>query len=282
MVLRLDRLKSHLELLARAANVAQAMSCRLDQILLIFGSLYIHYASLADDEDKTGANAILRSIEQRWAKADQDVFIAAVILNPFVRVSPFCASVPFLNIAGILSLLKRLYTCFFRTPAPVELHRNLQDYLVSTGPIFHDLQSYMETIESEAARQVGTSSGFYLGSERSTHQMQKVTPNPITVYEGLCHPGQDPPPLIKLAMHILSICANSASCERLFSTFGNILTKLRSRLGHNTMVDLAELKMHIRDEHLRSGTASCLKRFFGAKPNPDNASGPPPSNTGRS
>ena len=107
--------------------------------------------------------------------------------------------------------------------------------------------------------------------------MQNITPNPITVYEGLCHPGHDPLPLIKLAMHILSICANSASCEWLFSTFGNILTKLRSRLGHNTMVDLAKLKMHVRDEHMRRGTASRLKRFFGTKPNPDNASDPPPA-----
>ena len=160
MVLRLDRLKSHLEPLARAANVAQAASCRLDQILLIFGSLYIHYTSLTDNEDKTGANAILHSIEQRWAKADQDVFIAAVILNPFVWILPFRASVSFLNLAGILSLLKRLYARFFKEPAPIELHRNLQDYLGSTGPTFHDLQSYMETIKSEAARQVGTSLGI--------------------------------------------------------------------------------------------------------------------------
>ena len=45
--------------------------------------------------------------------------------------------------------------------------------------------------------------------------------------------------VIFLARRILSICANSASCKRLlkrlFSIFGTSLTKLRSRLGTNTL-----------------------------------------------
>ncbi len=63
------------------------------------------------------------------------------------------------------------------------------------------------------------------------------------------------PPLVALAFHIFSICPNSASCERLFSSFGNILTKSRTRLHTDTLSNLAELKMHLRDERLRSGTS---------------------------
>lgn len=54
-----------------------------------------------------------------------------------------------------------------------------------------------------------------------------------------------------LARCVLSMCANAAFCERLFSTLGNILTKLRNRLGNSTLLSLAELKMLIRDENLR-------------------------------
>lgn len=36
----------HLAPLARAANVAQAAFCRLDQILLTFGSLSIYYTDI--------------------------------------------------------------------------------------------------------------------------------------------------------------------------------------------------------------------------------------------
>ena len=35
----------------------------------------------------------------------------------------------------------------------------------------------------------------------------------------------EPTPLQKLAKRLLAVCANSASCERLFSLFGIILTK---------------------------------------------------------
>jgi len=61
----------------------------------------------------------------------------------------------------------------------------------------------------------------------------------------------DPPPFILLDRHILlSICANSASCEMLFSIFGTTLTKLQNRLGTNTLDALSELKMHICDDNL--------------------------------
>ena len=51
--------------------------------------------------------------------------------------------------------------------------------------------------------------------------------------------------MIKLAKRILSFTANSASCERLFSVFGNTLTKLRNRTGTKTLHNLAEIKLHI-------------------------------------
>ncbi|KAJ8581453.1 hypothetical protein M405DRAFT_623547 [Rhizopogon salebrosus TDB-379] len=56
-----------------------------------------------------------------------------------------------------------------------------------------------------------------------------------------------------LAQRIFS-CANSASCERLFSLFDLILTKLRSPLALEKMLDLAELRLHLRDEYMRRGS----------------------------
>jgi hypothetical protein len=76
----------------------------------------------------------------------------------------------------------------------------------------------------------------------------------MALYDDFCFPDREPPLFICLARHILSVSANSASCERLFSVFGNILTKLRNRLGLQNMNMLAELKMHIRDEHFHKQT----------------------------
>lgn len=63
---------------------------------------------------------------------------------------------------------------------------------------------------------------------------------------------------------ILSISVNSASCERLFSLFRNILTKLRSRLHVQRIIDIAEISMHVRDEHTQqnSSTQERLKKLF--------------------
>jgi hypothetical protein len=91
--------------------------------------------------------------------------------------------------------------------------------------------------------------------------------DPIECYDGLRVAGQERSPLQKLACRILAICANSASVERLFSLFGHILTKLRSRLRTEAMVQLAELKLHIRDEYAKNTHAKQrLKRHIAGAP----------------
>lgn len=236
----------------------------MDQILLTFGSLFIYYTEIIEKDPEPanvlGCTAILDSIEKRWAKADQDVFIAAVILNPFIKTSAFkfSAEANFLTRAGIFGLMKRLYRHFFSiTETPEELESNLRQLFLNVEDSFNehgicaDMSQYASAV-NDASKQEG------------------VSPDPITVYEGISSMVDDsPPPLFKLAYHILSICPNSASCERLFSVFGNTLTKLRNRLGTQTLTSLAEVKMHIRDEHVRDGeTKRRMKRFFGTKVNP--------------
>lgn len=72
---------------------------------------------------------------------------------------------------------------------------------------------------------------------------------------------------MKIALRLFAICPNSASCERLFSAFGNILTKKRTSLSTTTMTSLARLKLHLRDEEIRSGTLSerASRRFVELK-----------------
>jgi hypothetical protein len=215
--------------------------------------MYYQNIKTEDASNIPGCTAILDSIEKRWAKADQDVFVVAVILNPFVKTSAFSPQLPFLTLAGVLSLLTRLYKCFFSPMETAEqlaantqlLFSNVQDYFSGKG-ICADMASFSNSIDNDA---------------RSNGE----SPDPLSVYAGISPISRTTlPPLFKLAYHILSICPNSASCERLFSVFGNTLTKLRNRLGNQTLTSLAELKMHICDEHLRTGeTKQRMKRFFG-------------------
>jgi len=97
--------------------------------------------------------------------------------------------------------------------------------------------------------------------------LQKRQPNPLRVLNQYTFVGREESTssFIKFAQRLLSVSANSASCERLFSVLGNILTKLRNRTGNSTLTDLGEAKLHICDEHIAAGTKSRLKRQFAAK-----------------
>jgi hypothetical protein len=259
-------MKRHLEPLAIAANVTQASFCRLDQVLLTFGFLVMQYRSMTDHEDVAGCSVIIASIEKRWEKTDQEIFIAAVLLNPFYRSAPF-ATLPFLNNAGIHALLDRLWTRFYQQPPPMDFYEHVNDYLKGTG-YFYNLESHCRNKLVQADRNVCHITiisrvvlDFSLGP-------QNESPDPLVVYEDFSFAGHEPPAFILLARRILSICANSASCERLFSIFGTTLTKLRNRLGMQTMTAISELKMHIRDENIRNQTKTRLKREFATRTSP--------------
>ena len=84
--------KRHLEPLAIAARITQSNTCRLDEVLLTFGDIYQNFSRFSDPEDVHVCEAVLKSLETRWGKADQDVFIAAIILNPYLQSNPFSQS----------------------------------------------------------------------------------------------------------------------------------------------------------------------------------------------
>lgn len=147
-----SRMKRHLEPLAIAANITQSSFCRLDQVLLTFSFLVMHYRKMTDPEDKEGCAAIMDSIENRWQKADQELFVAAVILNPFFRTTTF-APLPILNNAGIHSLLHSLWTRFYSTTPPDEFHMQVTDYLNGTG-FFQNLQMQCGIIQVTVDRAV--------------------------------------------------------------------------------------------------------------------------------
>ncbi|OJA19397.1 hypothetical protein AZE42_11562 [Rhizopogon vesiculosus] len=79
-------LKTRIEALAIAVNVSQRSNTRCDQVLLLLGKLchtYVNLCIIAEDEDESHpVTFIINSIEKRWKRADQDLFIVALFLNP--------------------------------------------------------------------------------------------------------------------------------------------------------------------------------------------------------
>jgi len=120
--------------LAIAANITQSAHCRLDEVLITFGKLVMEYQKLEDPIETDIKAALLSSIEKWWEKFNQDVFVAAVILNPFYKILPF-KHVPTLVSHGVIySLFLRLWKQFYSSEnkVPNDLYEFTQQYLSNT------------------------------------------------------------------------------------------------------------------------------------------------------
>lgn len=126
------RVVRHLRPLGIAANVTQASFCRIDTVLLTFGHLVSTYLEMTDPDDLPGCQAIIDSIERRWSKADQEIFIATVIINPFYQTAPF-SLIPQFRTAEILSLMIRLWKRLIRTDPPPSFAQELMEFIGKRG-----------------------------------------------------------------------------------------------------------------------------------------------------
>lgn len=120
----------------------------------MFGLLHHWYTTLKDQqpEDERACNAILKSLERRWAKADQDVFIAAVILNPLHKIAPFVKLVLF-SVAGVYVLLSRLWVRFYKEQPPQGLQAEMKDYFNDKGP-YEFLATWIPGLQQQAQQEV--------------------------------------------------------------------------------------------------------------------------------
>ena len=141
--------------------MAQSAHCRLDQVLLMFGLLVKKYTELKlqEPEDAAACNAILNSLELRWSNADQDVFIAAVLLNPMHKTAPFVKS-PNFTVAAIYSLFSRLWTRFYSESMPTEIVLELRHYLEGSGQ-YEDLTVWISALQHKAMQEVSKKNSLF-------------------------------------------------------------------------------------------------------------------------
>lgn len=86
---------------------------------------------MTDKDDIIGQDAIIASIEKQWAKTDHNVFIAAIVLNPFYWTAPFGRQLEFNN-ANLITLFICLWKHFHNTKdqPPMNFSRQALDYLM--------------------------------------------------------------------------------------------------------------------------------------------------------
>ncbi|KAG8723267.1 hypothetical protein FRC09_004049 [Ceratobasidium sp. 395] len=254
------RIVSHLEPLTIAAHITEGASTRLDHVLLTFASLYRIYSRM-QNEDATVGGELCGSLERRWTTVDQDPFIFAVFANPYVRADLFnkqSESGEFLC-TGMLTLAIRLWKRLFNQSGDPDSQfvKALSDYYTrNISSIFSDAHMNLAMLERVAHAEGREVDILEVWQQLDDHSFR----------------GRNW--LVKLAVRVLSVVANSAGCERLFSQMGRIHTKYRSRLDlqcvRNTVVLKNALMRPHNDAQEQTNRLKRKVREFDLEENPDN------------
>lgn len=140
------RLKSYLEPLAVASNVTQGSDTRLDHVLLTLGQLHKIYSD-PKIEDRI-RDKVLESLERRWKAADQDVFILAIFLNPYIRGHVFSKHA--LTVGQLIDMARRAFKRFFKVDPSAAFTVGLIDYANGTSE-FSTSSMLLDDIRTQAA-----------------------------------------------------------------------------------------------------------------------------------
>ncbi|GLB40084.1 putative protein of unknown function (DUF 659) [Lyophyllum shimeji] len=128
----LTKIQAILEPLALAANITQASHTRLDHVLLTLGNLFrIYSTSSTRTLDTEIAYGIQSSLEKRWEKADQDIFILAVFFNPYIRSRIFSPAV--LTESSLYSIVDKVFKRFYGCGGDLVLYKAFTDYVRGEG-----------------------------------------------------------------------------------------------------------------------------------------------------
>jgi len=110
--------------------------------VLVLGNLYRVYTRLrvsdrthpdaVEEDNSHPVTKILDSIEKRWLKLDQDLFITCFFLNPFIN--PSLRNANNLTVAVLMGIIRQLYICVFKVDqCPSDLMTEVYNYHTREG-----------------------------------------------------------------------------------------------------------------------------------------------------
>lgn len=82
----LQTIVDDIEPICLATNINQKDDVRPDEVLLAFAGIFLHFSR---HPNVTVKNGMRKRLEKRWKGLDQDLFVFALILNPFEKLSRF-------------------------------------------------------------------------------------------------------------------------------------------------------------------------------------------------
>jgi hypothetical protein len=82
----LEQVTGDTEAICYATNLSQKDSTRADQVILALAGIYLRFSEHPEPEIK---EQLLPRIEKCWSDCDQPLFLLALILNPWEKLSRF-------------------------------------------------------------------------------------------------------------------------------------------------------------------------------------------------
>ncbi|KAJ7023602.1 ribonuclease H-like domain-containing protein [Mycena alexandri] len=248
----LEKIIPDLEHICYLTNIAQSDHVRPDQFLLALAGLFLHFAGFSARvlaEDRALGNRMCARIEKRFKELDQPVFVLALVLNPFQKLSRFgdMANIDqFVLSTELISLYKRVKSRLPstpRTPGEQLLHDTTQ-------------KKAMQSL-SAAFLQYLSGTGPFASWENPEIQETYVElngNNPIPFWEMRRTNGLVAE-LANFSLMLLYLVVNQAGLERSFSDFSNKKNKKRNRLGLVKMAQQSKVTRHLRDKQYEEGLA---------------------------
>ncbi|KAJ6626317.1 hypothetical protein B0H10DRAFT_2211206 [Mycena sp. CBHHK59/15] len=229
----LETVLGDLEPICLGTNINQKDSTRLDQVLLTIAGIFLRFA----DHPEIGVRkSMLARLEKRWKDCDQLVFLLALILNPFEKLSCFGPNAN-LNQLKCRGFLIALYLRMKGRP---------------DNPDTADEKAAKENTLSQAFMQYLSGTGDFADFDAEDWERTYENTNPIQVWDAL-KDSKHLAELAEFAIVILNIVANQAGCERTFSRTKVEQKDHRNRLGLDKTEKRTKIHADIRAEHQKQG-----------------------------
>ncbi|KAI0771477.1 ribonuclease H-like domain-containing protein [Trametes elegans] len=238
----LHSLYKHLAPFSIATNIAQADNTRLDTILLTLGKLACIFSDPVEIDPRT-RTTILTLLEDRWKKVgdNREIFILALLFNPYVRRDCFNSANPALTVASLWRIFKRVFRRMMQREPDVQVMRAFSDYLARVGQ-WSDESMMLQDWRKQAVYEAGTN--------RSCYVRQGTSIDLVAIwrrFETTDATGEQA--MVTFAARLLSIVPNTGATERIFSKMGAVHTKYRSRLRTQRVRKTVMIKDHLLRTH---------------------------------
>ena len=198
--------------MTKASLLMQRQDNTLAEVMYMFASIYHSFAS-----HESLDNQLVPLIERRWKVQEQPLLLVAFMLHP-------------------------LYIATFRQ---IKNNTNVTSLMYMTN--FCQLY-YKKYIGDDTSGLIKELVDWYHGDvTESVSYVEQVVERQMSYTEFWHIMRTSLPKLSTLAMKILYFVVQTATCERLFSAFGNFITKQRNRMHSKTTHYLTQVKRSVAD-----------------------------------